>query len=240
MPTRHLSFVSTALTKLFFKSSKTKDVKQQQVKDFVIEDKKVAALCFSIYGPSDTAVDETKQYLEKHISDDLAFQCISDAMVYKLADKDRQRIQDLQRTMDLSVKIEQKADSDEVKLIVEGFSRDVLLAVGEINEMLKRTREEESKKENIERTAELVEWQYQQGGQYHSFDKDTNFQLEEALQMKNPQVDINFQNQVYRVKMPDGPAASVSGGGQTEIRRVDKTRGNFYNDCKNTCASICV
>lgn len=234
MPTHHISFILTAFTRSFFVGTKTKDAKHPQVTDFVIEDKKVAVLSFSICGPSDTAVDETRQYLEKHISDDLAFQCISDTMILKLSDKDRQRIQELQRTLDLSVKIEQKAqaataaDSDEVTLIVEGFSRDILQVVGEINDMLKRTREDENKKKNMEITAELVDWQYQQGGQYHSFDPDTNYQLEEAFNVNNTiQVDINFQKQVYRVKMPEGPAVSVSGGNQMEIRRVDKIRGNF-------------
>ncbi|XP_026789921.3 poly(ADP-ribose) polymerase family member 14-related sequence 1 isoform X1 [Pangasianodon hypophthalmus] len=220
----------TSFTKSIFMSNKTKVVKPPQEMDFVIKEKMVTAVCFSICGPSQTAVDETKQFLEKLISDELAFQPISDAMILTLSDKDRQRIQELQRTMDVSVKIEHKAqaataaDSDEVILIVEGLSRDVLLVVGEINTMLKTTREEMNMKENMKLTAELVDWQYQQGGQYHSFDLDTNFQLEKAFTLNSQEVDIKFKKKVYKVRMPEGPAVSTTGGNQMEIRRVDKMR----------------
>lgn len=234
MPTHHMSFISTAFTKSLFMSSKPKDVKSPQVKDFVIEEKMVTAVCFFICGPSQSAVDKTKQFLEQLISDEQASQPMSDAMILRLPDKDRQRIRQLQLTMDVSVKIEQKAqgvtgeDSEEVMLIVEGLSRDVLVVMGEINDMLKRTRDDVNQKKNMQITADLVDWQYKQDGQYHSFDLTANFQLEEALSLNNPQVDITFQKQVYKVKMPEGPAVSTSGGNQMEIRRVDKMRGNFF------------
>lgn len=239
MPTHHISFISTAFTKSLFVSSKSEDVKPPEEKDFVIEENIVNAVCFSICGPSQTAVDQTKQFLEKLISDEQAFQHISDAMIHRLSDKDKQRIQEMQRTMDVSVKIVHKAqaataaDSEEVTLMVEGLSRDVLMAVSEINTMLKTTREDVTKKKNMELTAELVDWQYKQGDQYHSFDLATNFQLEKALTLNSQQVDINFQKQVYKVKVPGGPAVTSSGN-QMEIRRVDKMRGTsfyyFYKD----------
>ncbi|XP_047012139.1 poly(ADP-ribose) polymerase family member 14-related sequence 1 isoform X2 [Ictalurus punctatus] len=221
----------TSFTKSLFMGSKTKDTKSPQEKDFVIEDKVVTLVCFSICGPSKTHVDETKQFLEKQISEDQAFQHISDSMIHKLSEKDRQRIQELQRTMDVRVKVEHKtqaataAYSEEVTLTVEGLSRDVLVVVGEINTMLKTTREEVTLKKSMELTAELVDWQYQQSGQFHSFDLATNFQLEKAFSLKSSkQVDITFQKEVYKVSMPEGPAVRASGGNQMEIRRVDKTR----------------
>lgn len=234
MPIHHIFFISTAFTKSLFMGSKTKDTKSPQEKDFVIEDKVVTLVCFSICGPSKTHVDETKQFLEKQISEDQAFQHISDSMIHKLSEKDRQRIQELQRTMDVRVKVEHKtqaataAYSEEVTLTVEGLSRDVLVVVGEINTMLKTTREEVTLKKSMELTAELVDWQYQQSGQFHSFDLATNFQLEKAFSLKSSkQVDITFQKEVYKVSMPEGPAVRASGGNQMEIRRVDKTRGTF-------------
>ncbi|XP_053352525.1 poly(ADP-ribose) polymerase family member 14-related sequence 1 isoform X2 [Clarias gariepinus] len=215
----------TTFTKSFF-MPKSKDVTSPQEKDFLMENKSMPVLCFSICGPSKTAVDETMQFIDKFISEEQAFQSISDAMILSLSEKDKQRIRDLQRTMDVNVKIEQKAqaataaDSEEVTLIVEGLSRDVLVVIGEINNMLKTTRDDVNKKQSMELTAEFVDWQYQQGGQYHSFDLATNFKLEQACSLNSQQVDINFQGQIYNVKIPEGPA--VSGGTQMEIRRVDK------------------
>ncbi|KAK2850420.1 hypothetical protein Q7C36_009203 [Tachysurus vachellii] len=222
----------TSFTKSFFMNAKPKDVKQPKEADFVIENKVETAVCFSICGPSQIAVDETKQFLDKLISEEQAFQAISDSMILRLSDMNRQRIQELQRLMCVNVKIEQKAhsakgaDSDEIKLIVEGLSRDVLMVVSEINDMLKATREEVNQKKSMELTADLVDWQYKQGGQFHSFDLATNFKLEEALNLNSQDVDINFQNQMYKVRMPEGPAVNFSGGSQMEIRRVDKIRAS--------------
>ncbi|XP_026865825.2 poly(ADP-ribose) polymerase family member 14-related sequence 1 [Electrophorus electricus] len=221
----------TTLTKIisYAKSwfgSGDKDVKQQKGKSFVMEDKVVHAACFSICGPSQAAVHRTQQWLEKLISEEQAFQEISDAVILSLSDKDIQRIQDLQQDMDISVRMEFKSQaaaaggSGEATIIVEGITRDVLAAASEIQTMIKRTREEVDLKKQISMTLDLVDWQYQQGGQYHSFDPQTNYFLEKALAVDAHQADITFQGQLYKVTMPDGPA--VSGSNQMNIRRVDK------------------
>ncbi|KAI5107509.1 poly [ADP-ribose] polymerase 14 [Silurus meridionalis] len=228
------SRLTSAFTKAFFTSHKHQDAKPSQETDFVIEEKVVTAVFFSICGQSQSAVEDAKQFLEKEISHEQAFHPINDEMILRLSDKDKQRIQELQRTMDVCVKIGREvkaqtadaADPEEVTLRVEGLSKDVLLVVTEINDMLKMTRDDVNKKKNMEIAAELVDWQYEQGGQYHSFDLATNFQLEQGLNLKSPQVDITFQKQVYKVKMPEGPAVSANGGIQMEIRRFDKTKAS--------------
>lgn len=214
--------------------SKPKDIQPQKETDFLIGNSVANKVCFSICGPSKKAVKETEQFLDKLIADEQAFQSITDSIILRLPDKDKQRIQELQRTMCVNMKLEHKAqaataaDSDKVTLIVEGLSRDVLVVVGEINNMLKATREDVNRNKEMAHTAELVDWQYEQGGQFQSFDLATNFQLEEAFNLSSQQVDIHFQNQVYRVSMPEGPAVSASGGNQMKVRRVDKTRGTIF------------
>ncbi|XP_076854469.1 poly(ADP-ribose) polymerase family member 14-related sequence 1 [Brachyhypopomus gauderio] len=213
--------------KSFFGSG-NKDVKQQKPRRFVMEDKVVHAACFNICGPSQAAVHSTKQWLEKLISEEQVSQEISDAVIHSLSEKDLRRIQDLQRDMDVSVKIEDKTqgaaaeDLVESSIIVEGLTRDVLTAAGEIQTIIKRAREEVDLKKQIDVTHDLVDWQYEQGGQYHSFDPQINFVLEKALVVGSQQTDITFQGQMYKVTMPDGPA--VSGGNQMNIRRVDRLK----------------
>lgn len=218
-----ISLISTAFAKSLFIGSKDKDEQQQKGKDLVIEGKVVNAACFSICGPSQAAVDQAKQWVEKLIEEDQAFESISDSAIFSLSDKDLQRIQELQQTMDVSVRVEQKAQGGDVKILVEGLTRDVLMATGEIQAMLKRTRDEAVLNKDMKIAGELVEWQYEQGGQYHSFDLLTNFRLEEARTQNSPHVDITFQGQAYKVTMPEGPA--VNGGNQMKIRRVDKFQG---------------
>ncbi|KAL7881397.1 hypothetical protein AOLI_G00082450, partial [Acnodon oligacanthus] len=206
---------------------KDKDDEQQKGKGFVIKGKVVHPACFSICGPSKAAVDQAKQWIEKLISDEQAFELISDLVILSLSDKDQQRIQELQQSMDVSVRVEHKVqggDQEEATILVEGLSRDVLMAVSEIQTILKKAREEAGLKKDMNVISELVDWQYQQGGQYQSFDQLTNFHLEQALAKKSPHVDITFLGHSYQVTMPEGPAVSAVGGNQINVRRIDKTQ----------------
>lgn len=186
---------------------------------------------FSICGPSQAEVDQTKLFLEDIITKEQVFQSITDTQILSLTDKDQKRIQDLQSTIDVTIRLEYKANkaSDETPgkatLIVQGLSRDVLKATQEIQEMLKLAKENEILKKEMDFVSDLVDWQYEQGGQYKNFDERTNLELEKALGRQAADTTINFQGQTYQVKLPEGPAVNNAGGSQMNIRRIDKLKG---------------
>ncbi|XP_073711243.1 poly(ADP-ribose) polymerase family member 14-related sequence 1 isoform X2 [Misgurnus anguillicaudatus] len=216
--------------KSYLTGSWEKEVKQHGGKDFVIEGIKIVPASFSICGPTPAAVDRTKTFLEDMITPDHVFQKITDTAILSFSDKDQQQIQDMQSTLDVSIKLEYKAkkgsddSSGEATLIVEGLSRDVLIASHEIQDMLKKAKEDEILKKDIGHTSELVDWQYEQAGQYKSFDPHVNFELEKALSGGDTDIKISIQGQDYKVKMPEGPAVSTTGGNQMNIRRIDKLK----------------
>ncbi|XP_036417763.1 protein mono-ADP-ribosyltransferase PARP14-like isoform X4 [Colossoma macropomum] len=204
---------------------KEKDDQQQKGGGFVIKGKVVNPACFSICGPSKAAVDQTKQWIEKLISDKHVFEIISDPVIFSLSNKDQQQILELQQSLDVSVRVEHKVqgeDQEEATILVEGLSRDVLKAVSEIQTILKKARDEVGLKKNMKVISELVDWQYLQSGQYQSFNQLTNLHLEQALAKKSLHVDISLHGQAYKVTMPEGPALSAEGGNQISIRRIDK------------------
>uniref|UniRef100_A0A8C1XM30 Poly [ADP-ribose] polymerase n=1 Tax=Cyprinus carpio TaxID=7962 RepID=A0A8C1XM30_CYPCA len=219
-----------ASVKSFFTGSWEKEIKQHGGKDFVIEGMQVDPVFFSICGPSQAEVDKTKRFLEDTINDEQVFQSITDTAILTLSDKDQQRIQDLQSTMDVTIRLEYKAHkgseetSGEATLTVQGLSRDVLKATQEIQDMLKTAKEDEILKREMDYTSELVDWQYEQGGQYRSFDQRTNFNLEKALARQAADIRISFQGQTYQVTLPEGPAVSTTGGNRMNIRRIDRLK----------------
>ncbi|XP_043104773.1 poly(ADP-ribose) polymerase family member 14-related sequence 1 [Puntigrus tetrazona] len=219
-----------ANVKSFFTGSWEKEIKQHGGKDFVIEGIQVDPVYFSICGPSQAEVDKTKRFLEDTINDEQVFQPITDTAILTLSDKDQQRIQDLQSSIDVTITLEYKAHkgSDETPgqatLIVQGLSRDVLKATQEIQDMLKTAKEKETLQKEMDYTSELVDWQYEQGGQYKSFDQHTNLELEKALARQATDIKISFQGQTYKVTLPEGPAVSTSGGNQMNIKRIDKLK----------------
>lgn len=220
-----------ANVKSFFTGSWEKEIKQHGGKDFVIEGMQVDPVFFSICGPSQADLDETKRFLEDTINVEQIFQSITDTAILSFSDKDQQRIQDLQSTIDVTIRLEYKAHKDsaeipgEATLIVQGLSRDVLKATQEIQDMLKAAKEDEIRKREMDFTSELVDWQYEEGGQYKSFNQRANFDLEKALGGHAADVTITFQGQTYQVKLPEGPAVSTTGGNQMKIRRIDKLKG---------------
>uniref|UniRef100_A0A8C2ACV7 Poly [ADP-ribose] polymerase n=1 Tax=Cyprinus carpio TaxID=7962 RepID=A0A8C2ACV7_CYPCA len=219
-----------ANVKSFFTGSWEKEIKQHGGKDFVIEGVQVDPVFFSICGPSQADVDKTKLFLEDMINQEQVFESITDTAILTLSDKDQQRIQDLQSTIDVTIRLEYKANKGseetpgQATLIIQGLSRDVLKAIQEIQDMLKAAKEKETLQKEIDYTNELVDWQYEQGGQFKNFDQRTNFDLEKALSKQATDIRISFQGQTYQVTLPEGPAVCTTGGNQMKIRRIDKLK----------------
>uniref|UniRef100_A0A8K9XM88 Poly [ADP-ribose] polymerase n=1 Tax=Oncorhynchus mykiss TaxID=8022 RepID=A0A8K9XM88_ONCMY len=196
----------------------------QKDEDFVIEGQQVDPAFFLICGGSQAKVDHAKRWIKDLILKEQVSNSITDDAIFNLSDSDRKCIHDMQTTMGVSVRIEYNSSKEEAMLTIEGLSKDVLNAVNEIQEMLRKARDKETFNRNVEVASNMVEWQYQQqpGGQYQSFDPIPNFHLEQALGRKLPHVEVSFQRQMYKVTLPDGPATDTHGN-SLKIRRIDKS-----------------
>ncbi|TRZ02744.1 hypothetical protein DNTS_005427 [Danionella cerebrum] len=221
-----------ASAKSYFTGSWEKEMKQHGGKDFVIEGMEADPVFFSVCGSSQADVEKTKDFLKETVDRLIVSHAIKDPSILHLTEEDQERIQDLQKTIDVTIKFEYTANKvskdaqGEAKLIVEGLDRDVLKGSEEIREMLKIVKEQESLRKEMELVKEIVEWQYEQGGHYKKFDKRINFQLEQALANEAPDIKLNLQGQTYQVKLPEGPAVSSTGGNQMNIRRIDKLKAS--------------
>ncbi|XP_062312355.1 protein mono-ADP-ribosyltransferase PARP14-like isoform X2 [Osmerus eperlanus] len=201
--------------------------KPQKDKEFVIEGKRADPACFHICGDSQTRVDHAKQLISDLITDQQFSNSIKDNAILSLSDPDRQRIRDMEATMDVSVTLEYA--SSQAVITVEGMSKDVSKTTNEIHEMLRRAREQEAFNKNVEMIGSMTEWQHQQqGGQFVNFDPVSNFHLEEGFQKKHAHVEVNLQGQIYKVLLPDGPGNDAQGN-TLQIRRIDKLAGQKDN-----------
>ncbi|XP_061082720.1 poly(ADP-ribose) polymerase family member 14-related sequence 1 isoform X2 [Conger conger] len=202
---------------MFFKSGKQEGKKI--FKTFRLEGKTLEAAIFHLCGDSQASVDQGKRWIQELFHKELAFERITDEAILHLSDEDKKKIQDLQQQLQVSLKLEE--GDPEATIIVEGLSRDVLKAGGKIRCMLKTARDQQTQNRDADLLCNLVEWQYQQGGQYVAFDKLVNLHLERAMQNQKPEVKIEIERQPYKVSLPNGPAVD-SGGKPLQIKRVDK------------------
>ncbi|XP_045909324.1 poly(ADP-ribose) polymerase family member 14-related sequence 1 [Micropterus dolomieu] len=196
--------------------------KPQKEGDFVIEPLKVDPVCFHICGESQTRVDSAKQRINDLISNECSSHCITDDDILSLSDADHQHIADIQKTMGVSIRIESK--KDRVSVTIEGLSKDLLKASKEIHEMVRIARDGEELKKKVELAGTVAEWQFMlQGLPFQSFDSMSNFNLEQALEKKLPNVKVTIKGQNYTVTMPSGPATD-SQGRTLEIKRIDNLK----------------
>lgn len=197
--------------------------KPQKDDNFVIDGQEVEPACFHICSDSQSKVDAAKQWISDLISKEQQTNQFKDKAILSLSPADQQRIIDIQNTTGVNIRIEYK--KPDAMLTIEGLSKDVLKATNEIHEMLRRVRDEEHFKKNVDLAGTVVDWQYQQQGlQFSSFDPESNYHLEDAFEKKLPHVSITVQGQDYKVTMPNGPATNASGN-TLNIRRVDKLTG---------------
>lgn len=197
--------------------------KPKNDKDFVIDSLKVEATCFHICGDTQAKVDSAKKWINDKISQEYHSMEIGDNAILCFSDADRQKIVDMQKTMDISIRTE--SNKPKATITIEGLSRDVLKANTEIIKMMSRVRDEEELNRKVELASAAADWQYQQSGfQFQSFDEMTNFHLEEALQQNLQTVKVTVKGQDYTVTMPKGPATD-SQGNILEIKRIDKLKG---------------
>ncbi|XP_041806597.1 poly(ADP-ribose) polymerase family member 14-related sequence 1 isoform X2 [Chelmon rostratus] len=196
--------------------------KRQEEEDFVIEAVKVDPSYFHICGSSQAKVDSAKQWIKDLISKEHNSICISDNAILSFSDADHQHIVDIQKTMSVCIRIESK--KAQASLTIEGLSKDVLKASNEIHEMLRKARDKEELKKKMELAGTVVDWQYQQQGlPFRSFSPMTNYELEQALEKKLPNVKVIVQGQTYIVTMPNGPATD-NRGRTLQIKRIDKLK----------------
>ncbi|CAJ1078797.1 protein mono-ADP-ribosyltransferase PARP14-like isoform X3 [Xyrichtys novacula] len=194
----------------------------QKAEDFVIDPLLVDPACFHICSDSQAKVDSAKKWISDLITKEYITDDILDTGILNLSDADRQQIADIQKTEKVSIRIQSK--NNQASITIEGLSSNVYKASKMINEMLKKTREEEDLKNKVALAGELADWQYQQAGlQFQSFDLMSNFELEQALKKNQPSVKVTVKGEDYTVTMPSGPATDSKG--QTfEIKRIDKLK----------------
>ncbi|XP_055008012.1 protein mono-ADP-ribosyltransferase PARP14-like isoform X2 [Boleophthalmus pectinirostris] len=206
--------------KSFFVSSSPE--KTQKNSDFVMEALKPTLICFHICGESVAKINSAKQRIDSLLFKNLQSINFEDKTILSLSQKQLKRLEELQRSMEVGIRVEGKNGKGSVH--IEGVAKDVTSATTLIHEMLKAARQEEELHQKAELLSSLVQWQYAMPGQdFQSFDATTNLELEEALGMKKSEVKVKLNGQDVTVKLPKGPATSKSGQ-SLKIQRVNMDR----------------
>uniref|UniRef100_A0A3P9KXA8 Poly [ADP-ribose] polymerase n=1 Tax=Oryzias latipes TaxID=8090 RepID=A0A3P9KXA8_ORYLA len=160
-------------------------------------------------------VNVAKKRITDLIMHEQAEKTISDPYINQLSSADVQELNDLQRKLTVSLRLERGENEEESRIHLEGLTRDVFSA----EDIIRKVERNEALRSKAILVSGLVEWQYQdQWGNMVPFDILTNLKLEEALEKKQ-QVKITINNRDFDAD-PDQRKAS-DGRNCIELLRKD-------------------
>ncbi|XP_029461153.1 protein mono-ADP-ribosyltransferase PARP14 isoform X2 [Rhinatrema bivittatum] len=177
---------------------------------------------FQICGESRKAVEDTKKWIEDLILKEQHNSLITDDWIAEFEEQEHKRLDELQKKLQITIHVEYKPSASSVRVC--GLTRDVLLACNEIQDMIKKVKDEDYKKREADLMSNLVEWQYLEGNKYVPFDSLINLALEKGFSEQSQSTVIDFKKGKYTVDF-GGECATNQREKKITIKRVSKIEG---------------
>uniref|UniRef100_A0A3P9KXR3 Poly [ADP-ribose] polymerase n=1 Tax=Oryzias latipes TaxID=8090 RepID=A0A3P9KXR3_ORYLA len=174
---------------------------------------------FQLCAENQQTVDEAKKKINQLIVAEQARRTITDPYIRQLSQAHMDELNQLQRRLTVRISLERGQEEDETKIHLEGLTRDVASAEGEVRDIIRKVERSEALKTKATLVSGLVEWQYRdQKGNIVPFDMYMNLRLEEALEKKQP-VKIKINNRDFDADPEKRKAVLVNGMTNVELLR---------------------
>ncbi|XP_030066736.1 LOW QUALITY PROTEIN: protein mono-ADP-ribosyltransferase PARP14 [Microcaecilia unicolor] len=219
----HLPAPQTVLGKFlsFFTGQKPKPEKKKRTA-FISKNNFEPAI-FQICGESYKAVENTASWIKDLILKEQQESVIKDEWIAEFEEEEHSKLDELQKKLQITIQVD--CESSEPLIRVSGLTRDVLQACNEIQDMIKKGKDENYKKREAEIISNLVEWQYLvTGSGWVPFDSLSNLALERGYSEQDQTTTINLRKVKYKVDFVN-ECAKDEKGKQITIKRISKTEG---------------
>ncbi|XP_067329331.1 protein mono-ADP-ribosyltransferase PARP14-like isoform X1 [Anolis sagrei] len=200
-----------------------KSAEEVTPKRTLLLEKTIEPATFQICGDSQKNVEAAASWLKDLILKDQNEINFSDSYISNFEESEYEKLKDLQRKLQIEIKLE--LESFPPSLRVCGTTKDVLIASTTIQQLIINSRDRKEEQSKADLFSSLVEWQYDDNGQYKAFDSVTNMQIEAAAQHQN-RLEITIQNKHYRVD-PSQQCAVDGQGAKINLRRLTKAEDNL-------------
>ncbi|XP_076130779.1 protein mono-ADP-ribosyltransferase PARP14-like isoform X2 [Alosa pseudoharengus] len=193
---------------------------QAHADEFVMVGEEFDPAIFQLCGETSQEVSRAKDCVTSFIMKEQASTQIQDPLISRFTQEDAKELQDLQRELTVSIRMEHR--STEPIIYLEGLTRDVFKVEGRIRDMIRKAERKETTRRDAFMISTLVEWQYlDRNNQLVPFDMYTNMTLEQAFQTKMQRVKIKIGRDEYEADLL-GRVASKYGRNDIELKRVDR------------------
>ncbi|KAH0621328.1 hypothetical protein JD844_022485 [Phrynosoma platyrhinos] len=167
-------------------------------KRLLLLEKKIEVAVFEICGEDSKNVDAAESWLKKMILQEQLEIRIVDELIDMFDDAEIQKLNELQKRLHIAIQLEREQSPPFI--LVSGIPRDVLTAFTEIQDLIKKMKDEREERSKAELAKNLVDWQYSKDGyNYKSVDMLANLHLEDAKISNKMHINIQIHGTAYRV-----------------------------------------
>ncbi|XP_061464993.1 protein mono-ADP-ribosyltransferase PARP14-like isoform X2 [Rhineura floridana] len=199
--------------------------KPAKKKRLLVLEKKMEVAVFEVCGESKENVEDAESWLRKMILQEQTENRISDELIDLFDDGEIKKLNDLQKRLDIAIQLERKQSPPFI--LLSGIPRDVLTAYTEIQNLLRRIKDDREEKSKAELAQHLVEWQYSTNGNvFAPFDMLSNLHLEDAKISNKKSITIQIFGKSYTADITN-MCATDGQGSSVDIRRVAKEQGRL-------------
>ncbi|XP_054556489.1 protein mono-ADP-ribosyltransferase PARP14 isoform X2 [Talpa occidentalis] len=198
--------------------------------------KKTESVIFQVCGENVKCVENALSWIQDLVEKEQCCFTSKDECIKDFDEKEVQKLNELQKKLNITISLDHKKPLIEVS----GISRDVTEARNEIEEMIQRVRLAKEQESRADYTSEFIEWRYNNNHTFHSFDKITILQLEDARRTKRRTIDVKINHQTYTVDLKTYTATNAKGH-NLPVQRLKKSEVEipaYWTDMRQQ--SICV
>lgn len=191
-------------------------------KQTLVLEKKTELAVFQVCGKNVKNVENALLWIQDLIQMEQCPYNSEDECIKNFDVNEYKELNELQKKLNISISLNRERPLIEVS----GITKDVIQARNAIEDMIKRVRLSKEQESLADRTSDFVEWQYEDYNNiFHSFDKITNMQLEDAKKQKRKTIDVKINNQSYTVDLKTYTATDAKGN-NLSVQRHTKSEGN--------------
>uniref|UniRef100_A0A8C6FQ35 Poly [ADP-ribose] polymerase n=1 Tax=Moschus moschiferus TaxID=68415 RepID=A0A8C6FQ35_MOSMO len=206
-------------------------------KQTLVLEKKTELAVFQVCGRNVKNVEDALLWIQDLIQKEQCPYNSEDECIKNFDINEYKELDELQKKLNISVSLNRERPLIEVT----GITKDVIQARNTIEDMIKRVRLSKEQESLADRTSDFVEWQYEDyNNKFHSFDKITNMQLEDAKKQKRKTIDVKINNQSYTVDLKTYIATDAKGN-SLSVQRHTKSEVElppYWSDMKQQ--KVCV
>uniref|UniRef100_A0A8D2IST3 Poly [ADP-ribose] polymerase n=1 Tax=Varanus komodoensis TaxID=61221 RepID=A0A8D2IST3_VARKO len=216
--TQMLKKIFHKITGYFIPKKPAEELKSDLLLETVVE-----PTIFQICGESKKNVEDTASWLKSLILNGQSENSFIDECISHFGESEYKRLHDIQRKLHIAIKLKWEAPSP--SLHIQGVTKDVLKASTEIQTMIKRIQQGKEEQSRADLLSNLVEWKYEDNGEFKAFDPLANMHIEYAVQAQT-QHEITINNKRYRVDSSNMCAVGDQGA-RISLQRIPKAEGKW-------------